>query len=355
MTFLPDILTFANGKKVETAADFAERRKELVDILSSRAYGYVPAAPKKVRLEQTAEEEACAGFAKAVQYVLHADTEYGEASFPMHAFLPTDGKKHPFIVMLNFRSDVYDKYYPAEEIINKGFAVAVVNYKDVSSDDGDFTSGIASLFPREGKGTDPSKISLWAWAASRIVDAFWDNEVIDSENVAVAGHSRLGKTSLWCAANDERIKYVFDNNSGCMGDSLEQTRHEGGETQKRISEVFPFWFCDNFNEDVKNGRPVPFDQHFLIAACCPRYVFAGSAAEDDWADQYSQQLGCIAATPAWELFGKKGFVGPEERANVGDSFREGEICYHLRPGKHFFSRVDWAEYMDTALEKMKKD
>ncbi len=352
MEFFPDLLTFENGKKVQTAEAFAERRKELVDILSRRAYGYVPPAPKTVELEKLSREETCAGFAEAVQYILHADTEFGEVTFPLHTFEPTDGKKHPFIVMLNFRADTYDKYYPAEEIINMGFTIAVVNYKDVTSDDGDFTSGIAAAFPRDGKGTDPSKISLWAWAASRIIDAFWDHAVVDNGNIAVAGHSRLGKTSLWCAANDERIKYVFDNNSGCMGDSLEQTRHEGGETQQRISEVFPFWFCDNFNDDVKNGRPLPFDQHFLIAACAPRYVFVGSAALDNWADQYSQQLGCIAASPAWEICGKKGFVGSEAPANVGDSFREGEICYHLRSGKHFFSRADWVEYLESAKEKM---
>lgn len=352
MNFLPDILTFENGNKVTTAEDFAVRRKELVDILSRRAYGYMPAAPKSVSLERTLQTEGCAGFASVEKFILHAETEYGDVTFPFHAFFPTDGKKHPLAVTVNFRPDVYDKYYPAEEIINKGFAIASIYYNDVATDDGDFGNGIAASFPRLCNGTDPGKISFWAWAASRVIDALWDDERIDNQNIAVAGHSRLGKTSLWCAANDERVTYVFDNNSGCMGDSLEQTRHEGGETQRRISEVFPYWFCDNFNNDVQNGIPVPFDQHFLMAACAPRYVFVGSAELDDWADQYSQQLCCVAATPAWELFGKKGYTGPEERAKVGDNFDGGEICFHLRSGKHYFSRIDWNIYIDTAYKKM---
>ena len=48
---------------------------------------------------------------------------------------------------------------------------------------------------------------------------------------------------------------------------------------------------------------------------------------------------------AWRLLGKKGFVGPEAPAKVGDSFQEGEVGFHLRDGIHFLGRGDWLNYM----------
>jgi hypothetical protein len=32
---------------------------------------------------------------------------------------------------------------------------------------------------------------------------------------------------------------------------------------------------------------------------------------------------------------------------VGDYFAEGDIKYHLRSGKHFLSRKDWAYYAEA--------
>lgn len=41
----------------------------------------------------------------------------------------------------------------------------------------------------------PGKIALWAWAALRVMDYLQTREYVDLKNVAVVGHSRLGKTA----------------------------------------------------------------------------------------------------------------------------------------------------------------
>jgi len=144
---------------------------------------------------------------------------------------------------VNFRDDNPDRYQPTEEIIDNGFAVLTVCYKDVTSDDGDFTNGLAGvLFPDGKRGADDSgKISMWAWAASRLLDyAETLSDKLDLEKSVVCGHSRLGKTALVAAMFDSRFKFSYSNDSGCSGAAL--ARGTTGETVEDICDRFPFWF-----------------------------------------------------------------------------------------------------------------
>ena len=91
---------------------------------------------------------------------------------------------------------------------------------------------------------------------------------------------------------------------------------------------------------------MPFDQHFLVAAIAPRRVAIGSALEDAWADPNSEYLSACAASEAWELLGKSGFLHPDRLPEVGERMTGGTVAYHLRGGTHYLSREDWQVYMD---------
>ena len=346
MTFTPDLLRFADGSEV-TADDVNDRRLEILDILSVNAYGRFPPKPRRVTgsMENTGERTCC-GHALEKDVTVCFDTPKGNYFFPVNYFEPVGGGKHPLIVCINFRPDRYDKYVPAEEVIDRGYALASFCYEDVTSDDGDFSDGLAGMFDRPMDGTGFGKITLWAYAVSRVIDYFSTLDNIDPDEIAVIGHSRLGKTALWCAANDPRVKYVCSNDSGCMGAAYHRTHHEGGETLADITRVFPFWFCNNLLRFPDHMEKLPFDQHLLIAACAPRYVCVNSAEQDAWADPCSEQLSCAAASPMWTLYGREGFIGPETPAKVGDGFPEGHIAYYLRDGKHYLGRADWNHFMD---------
>ncbi|MBO4355474.1 MAG: hypothetical protein J5850_01305, partial [Clostridia bacterium] len=221
---------------------------------------------------------------------------------------------------------------------------------DVTTDNNDFDNGLASYFTRpEGNGF--GKITLWAWAAMRALDYLLTLDETDPDNVAVVGHSRLGNTALWCGANDTRVKFVCSNDSGCAGAAYERIKHDGSETYSIIHNRFPFWFCQDFAKYTEDPSKAPFDQHFLIAASAPRFVCVGNATGDAWADQYSSQLCCIAASEAWDIFGKKGYIGKEAPAVAGEHFKEGRIGYHMREGIHYLGREDWLAYMDYFKDK----
>ena len=90
-----------------------------------------------------------------------------------------------------------------------------------------------------------------------------------------------------------------------------------------------------------------FDQHWLVALIAPRLVCIGSATEDPHAGPYGEYCTARYATPAWTVFGKRGFVSrgfPEP----GQPQQEGDISYHIRTGKHDLTPADWAVYMDFA-------
>lgn len=355
MRFIPDLLKMQDGTPV-TAETWRTRREEMLDILRREEYGYAPPAPKEVRGEITAVDGKCACGKGVIEHItLSFDTPKGEFQCPIRFCYPADGKAHPTFLFIHFRDTVYDKYMDIDAVIERGFAVANVCYKDITSDDADMANGLCGMFERPCDGTGYGKITIWAYAVSRMLDYVLTRPETDGRYIASIGHSRLGKTSLWCAAQDERIGMAIANDSGCAGAAYERLKAPKAETVAAITKNFPYWFCENYHAYAGRADAMPFDQHFLLAAIAPRRVCVGSASEDVWADPYGEQRSCIAATPAWRLLGKSGYAGTEEPMRVGEK-SVGEISYHLRDGIHYLGRPDWrfySECFDKFIEESK--
>ena len=340
----------------DKTVDWEIRRKEIADILQSELFGYRPADPEESSFEILPGEPYyptfCAGkvvFRKiAVRTVLCGK----EFSFPFYAAIPKNGKDLPFFVHINFRSDVPDRYMPTEEITDNGFAVFSFGYQDVTSDDLDFTNGLAGIIynGRERTGGECGKIPMWSWAASRIMDYCRTLDCLDHEKSAVVGHSRLGKTALFTGMLDDRFKYVISNDSGFAGAALSRNRMDRENGEPFCSAEFCVknhmqWFAQNYRKYAGSEESMPYDQHFLVAASAPRHVYVASAEEDYWSDPKTEYLSCCAADEVYRNLGIPGFVHPDRYPAAGENFHEGNIGYHIRAGAHYFSREDWNQYM----------
>ena len=345
---LPSVLS-----GVKDAKDFEKKKERIKKLLSDREYGEIPRKPDHMSVKEiSATENFACGKGVLKNLILTFEMDGVTFSVPAVSAIPKTPGKHPAFVHIAFAQNGGGKYVPIEEIVERGFALFAFYYDEATSDDGNFKTGIAKhLVKSRRKNNAPGKIALWAWTAMRLMDYVETlGDVIDLDNVAVIGHSRLGKTALLTGAFDTRFKYVISNDSGCAGAAIE--RGKVGERYHKISSVFPYWFAPKFNKDAGSGVEFPFDQHFLMALSVPRCVIVGSAADDVWADPESEFLGVAALSQVYELYKKQGVIHDGRIPSPKTVLADGDAVYYVREGAHFLSRHDWNTYMDIINSKM---
>ena len=386
---LPDVLVFNDGSRVVTKKDWEKRRGEIYSIFEKDVFGVVPEWKGNVKSTIVSHNaDALDGIAKRKEVRLDFINGDRKVSVMVLIYLPQNSKNAPVFLSYNFDGnhtttlepdvlmpdswvannnalDISDNRanekgrgaavsrWPMKEIVSRGFGVATVHYGDVDPDfDDGFKNGIQQLFDSKRDSTSWGSIAAWSWGLSRVMDYIETDKDMNAKRIIVMGHSRLGKTSLWAGASDERFAMVVSNNSGCGGAAL--SRRKFGETVGRINTAFPHWFCDNYKKYNLKEELMPVDQHELLALIAPRPVYVASAAEDLWADPKGEFLSCVFASPVYELLGMKGL--PSNVMPPLSSPLVGTIAYHIRPGKHDVTLYDWQCYMDFAADyfKLKK-
>jgi len=378
---LPALLRLEHGTSVESREAWMEsRRPELLELFRRHVYGRVTAQLEAELVHVVRDGLACGGLvtrteldlrlwsshvaAEPVTIRVLLFTPQGDGPFPTFLGLNLFGNQvtHPDpairlaqgwlpeYVDLGLTGHVVSDAsrgtqagrFPVEMLAARGYALATAYAGDIDPDfDDGFRNGVHALFgPRDDDAGDaPGTIAAWAFGMSQIRQALSGLPQIDAERVIAFGHSRLGKTALWAAAEDERFALAISNESGCGGAALSRRRF--GERLLHINERFPHWFCRNFRRFNEREHELPIDQHQLLALVAPRPVYVASAASDLWADPRGELLACEAASPVYELFGRSGLRGDH-------SAPLGSIGYHCRPGRHDITPRDFWHYLEFA-------
>ena len=383
---LPPLLNFQDGRPVR-AADWPARRAELLALVATEAYGRMP-APGVATVRRTvleSSDQALGGLAKRRQLRVDVTAAGKTASFQLLVYTPAAAKGPvPCFLGLNFTGNhsinrdpaillptswmannkengvtanrateagrgKNDRRWEVEAVLQRGYGTATAFYGDIHPDRPDggneglgvLMRALSASLPEAER---PGAIATWAWGLQRALDALEQEPLVDARRVAVHGHSRLGKASIWAGVTDERFAVVISNDSGAGGAALHKRIF--GETIARLNKNFPHWFAPRFRHYDDKEALLPFDQHQVLALVAPRPLYVASATEDLWADPHGEFLALQAAEPAWLLLGQKGLGGaiePPADTPVGD-----RLGYHRRTGKHDIVRYDWERYLDFA-------
>jgi hypothetical protein len=387
---LPNPLVFDDGTPVESQPDWLRRRPELLHLLEEHIYGRTPSLPYELSIHTDEDwTPAMQGIAKRKQLTLTISTQYGALDANLLLYAPANTPDPvPAFLGLNFDGNhsiepdpairlnpnwmrenadkgnvdhsaseesrgSADARWPVSMIVEAGFALATLYYGDFDPDfDDGFRNGLHGIFEQPGKprtGNAWGSIGAWAFGLSRALDALEQEPLIDATRVTTIGHSRLGKTSLWAGAQDERFFAVIDNESGCGGSAL--YRRCFGEHTRAINSNFPHWFCQNFKAYNDNEASLPLDSHYLLATIAPRPLYIASASEDLWADPMGMYLAARETSPVYELLGKPGLPMASYPALSQTVFR-GQVAYHVRPGSHNLTSFDWKQFITFIQTKM---
>ena len=362
---LPDLPSPLEG--CETAADWTcRRREEILRLFETLMFGKIPPRPESVRFEiRRRKENVFGGRGSRREVTLHLQNGRRQHSVDILWYLPNrNGKLIPAVVGLNFMGNAAateetdlppdsTEFKPGQQahrwqipmLLDAGVSLITAPRNSFFHDDRDGRrTSIFRLFHRPQELTRTHReftaISAWAWGCSLLLDLALTEPDIDPRQIWVHGHSRLGKTALWAAANDPRFAGAVSNDSGCCGAALTRDRHPASESLSFITKTFPWWFQSALDAYAAREEELPLDQHFLAALTAPRPLLIASAAEDVWADPFNEYRGAKAVGSVYRLFGARGIGSapfPKPEAPIfGD-----RVGYYLRTGKHDVTATDW--------------
>lgn len=361
---LPDVLKNAGNADVKNKATWENaRRPEILQLFEDNIYGQMPKTYSNIKYSVTNENAAAMnGKAKLKQVLIEVFNNNKSVKINLVLFVPNSLKKPvPVFLLINNRPKdntdptraVKSDFWPAEMVINSGYAIAAIHVSDLAPDDKEkYVNGVLDLYPGQlARDNGMKAIGAWAWGASRVMDFFETDKDIDSKKVAVVGHSRGGKASLWAAAQDQRFAMCVTNCSGNTGAAL--ARRQFGERINRINASFPHWFNNNYKKYNNNENALPVDQHMLISLIAPRPLYATNASKDLWADPTGTFLSLKNAEKVYALYGIKSNL-PATPPGIDKPIIQSPLAYHNREGEHNMTAYDWNNFIKFANFHYKK-
>jgi (4-O-methyl)-D-glucuronate---lignin esterase len=401
---LPDVLTLENGKKVTTAREWTTRRRpEIVELFEREVVGRVPKNVPKVTWSETATEEWNEGSVPVLgrQLVGHVDN----SSFPavtvdiQMTLVTPKAAKGPVPVMIMFGRGMLPSAAAAaaaasgrgrgrggpppaagptdppatQQLVADGWGYASLSPTSVQADNGaGLTKGIIGLVNKgeRRKPDDWGALRAWAWGASRALDYFETQKIVDASRVGIEGVSRYGKAALITMAFDQRFAVVLVGSSGEGGAKLH--RRNFGEAVENLTGSGEYhWMAGNFLKygaaestfGAKTPGDIPVDAHELIALCAPRPTFISYGVPEKgdakWLDQQGSFMAAIAAQPVFRLLGatdlgRSDDYKTEKMPPVNEGLLDGQLAWRQHDGGHT-DGPNWKYFIPWADRMLKRE
>jgi hypothetical protein len=379
---LPDPLVLKNGKKVKTAKMWwKQRRPEIVADFDREVYGRVPNNLPEVNWKVTSTSQEKNGDVPVITKTLvgHVDnSSYPLIQVDIQLTLTTPANASgPVPVIMEFglspeilaamKKRFTEAQWAAfvgngptwqQQVLAKGWGYAILIPGSIQADNGaGLTEGIIGLVnhgqPR--KLDDLGALRAWAWGASRALDYFGTDKLVDARQVGIEGLSRYGKAALVAMAYEPRLAIGFIGSSGEGGAKI--LRRKFGEQVENVASMSEYhWMAGNFLKYAGPLTPndLPVDAHELIALCAPRPVFISSGSlqvEGGWIDGKGMFLGAVGAGPVYKLLGKKD-LGTGEFPPMETALIDGDLAFRQHSGGHT-TGPNWPTFLTFASRYIK--
>ena len=239
-------------------------------------------------------------------------------------FPAATGRKYPVVVTYGEGTGIFQFTAP------HGFGTCSYSPTQVQPDSGgaNLSSYIIGLVNKGNwrKPDDPGSLVAWGWGISRLIDRFASDPDIESDKVAVEGHSRYGKATLVTAAYDDRVVVAWPSDGGALGTAL--ARRHYGESLEFVSSSSSEYHWVNGKIMNYGGRLYPdqqfprrvelldVDAHTTASLIAPRALFITNGTDtpagvgDAWADPRGCYLTGKLASPVWAHLGWAGLIVP---------------------------------------------
>lgn len=370
---LPEVLVMASGEEVRTIDQLDIRQDEMMNFFYDEVYGRVPDIDYEVEFDLMDERDCYDGKGIVRQVEMTIATRYGENKSILLMYLPKQSQEVPIFVGLNFRGNTlvdgdpqiitsYGNIFSEDEIedsrgernerwqvemlLDNGYGLITACANDFAPDDSkNYDRRLIQIFGGDTEESEFKAIGAWAFGLSRMVDYVSSLDIIDEDAIISFGHSRMGKTSLWAGAQDERIDLVISNGSGNTGAAL--SRNTSGETNRFINFAFPHWFLDGYGDYNGKIDEMAWDQHMLLASIAPRKVYIASSDRDLWAFPQGEYDALRFAEPVYKLYGSEPILLktlPETASVIHTDY----FGYHIKDDRHKITEVDWQHFIDYA-------
>lgn len=377
---VPDVLTFNNGTRITTLAQWKRRRLEIKHTLQYYATGQMPPAPGNVRGEVVHTESVLNGKAryrlikltfgpqrKLQLYIgvftpadsrgpfpaiiSQAAEPPGGPDLPRSPQGPNQGKGEDVLLMVGRPAGAPTPPTPRErpsmtaeqianmrsDVLSRGYALVLYNDNDCAEDttlreqDGSFTFR-HTRFPAAYPHYDWGVLAAWAWGASRVADYLVMDPVIDKGKLIITGASRSGKAAMIAAAFDSRFMGApVVTGGGGIG----LYRYAGGDNSESLDTMekkYPNWFSPQLHQFWGQRDKLPFDEHWFLALCAPKPFLALEGDADVISLPDAVERSIQAARPVYALYGKSPDL----------------LGVHYSHHAHAFTTEDWTALMDFA-------